>query len=59
MEYGLLRFQFYKPLNIRDLVFFTVKMHFMAIQFKRTIFASKETIKLGDMKIVMHNINTL
>ena len=46
MEYGLLRFQFYKSLNIRDLVFFTVKMHFMAIQFKRTIFASKEIIKI-------------
>lgn len=46
MECNLLRFHFYKPLKIRALVFFAVKIHFMAIQFKRTIFASKETIKI-------------
>ena len=31
MEYGLLRFQFYKPLNISILVYFAAKVLFMVI----------------------------
>ena len=41
----MLRFWICNPLDNSMLVSFAVKMHFMAVRFKRTIFAHKETVK--------------